>query len=258
MVTINDVITYFETRYPESIRDLSYDEKNTGLLHGSRKTILSGIVLSLECSIEAIEHAVSQNANLIICHHTPFFRPIFKYDESDYRVRVLKLLIQHDIAVYCSHTALDRAKVDYNVSGFLAQTFKFDLIKPFEQDENGYGLGAICNVTISQQELIYQLESIVGSIRTNQIEKEQIKKLAIVGGAGESFWVLAKSMGCDALLTGDVTFHTAQDAMRENFLIIDIGHEAEELALMHLIDWLGEKFPVSPVSFFKQKARILQ
>lgn len=255
MATINDVITYFETRYPEAIRDLTYDEKNTGLLHGSRKTNLTGIVLSLECSIEAIEYAIKQNANLIICHHTPFFKPIFKYDESDYRVRVLKHLIEHDIAVYCSHTALDRAKADYNVSGLLAQVFNFGKPQPLEQDAHGYGLGVICAVDYEQERLLTALAAKVGSVRTNQVTLNKINTVGIIGGAGESYWPLAKKSGCDAFLTGDLTFHTAQDAYRENFLIIDIGHEAEALALELLMSWLAEKFPVS---FFKAKTQILQ
>lgn len=255
MAIIHDVITYFEMRYPSSIRDMAYDEKNTGLLHGSRDTVLTNITLSLECSLEAIDYAVSNNANLIICHHTPFFQPIYKYDDRDYRFQVLKKLIKHDIAVYCSHTAVDRAKAEYNMSGLLARAFNFTNIRPLEQDEAGYGLGVQADAFMTQEQLLNCLAEKVAHVRTNQVIKKEIKKVAILGGSGEYYWRLAKQKGCDAFLTGDLTFHTAQDAHREDFLIIDIGHEAEAIGLSCLQTWLSEQFPVF---FFEQKVQILQ
>lgn len=255
MPTINEVITHFEKRYSPAIRDLTYDAKNTGLLHGNVNTPLTAIVVSLECSLETIEYAVKQQANLIICHHTPFFQPIYQYIDSDYRVQVLKQLIEHHIAVYCSHTAVDRAHPEYNMSGLLARTFHFKSIQPLEQDTDGYGLGVQATIDMTQAQLCTVLKNTLPHIRTNQVLKETIKKVAIVGGAGEYYWRLAKSKGCDALLTGDVTFHTAQDAYREDFLIIDIGHEAEALGLVSIYEWLGEKFPAF---FFQQSVQILQ
>lgn len=255
MATINEVISYFEERYPPEIRDLAYDEKNTELLYGSKETELTSIVVSLECSLEVIAYAVEKQANLIVCHHTPFFRPIYKYDDCDYRVQVLKQLIKYDIAVYCSHTAVDRAKPEHNMSGFIANLFDFTNIQPFEQEQDGYGVGVQADVHMTQQQLLDMLKRKVGSIRTNQVDTAEIKKVGIVGGEGDSHWRLAKAKGCDAFLTGDVTFHTAQDANRENFLIIDIGHQTEGCALVYLHAWLAEKFPAF---FFQQKGQILQ
>lgn len=255
MSTINDVITYFETRYPMSIRDLAYDDKNTGLLHGKRSTELTGVVLSLECSLEALDFAKKSGANLIICHHTPFFRPIYTYDSEDYRYWVLKELIENDIAVYCSHTAFDRAHAKHNVSGLLAKAFGFSDVKPFEQDQQGYGVGAIATVNRNQNDLLNDLKKIVGNIQTNGVTTDVIKNVAIVGGAGEYYWTLAKKKKCDALLTGDLTFHAAQDAKRKNFLIIDISHQAEEISILMLKEWLSEKFTVF---LHKENALILQ
>ena len=38
-----------------------------------------------------------------------------------------------------------------------------------------------------------------------------IKKVAIVNGAGSSYWRKAKKMGADLLITGDVKYHEALD-----------------------------------------------
>ena len=55
-----------------------------------------------------------------------------------------------------------------------------------------------------------------------------IKKVAIVNGAGSSYWRKAKKMGADLLITGDVKYHEALDAMEEGFCIVDIGHYESE------------------------------
>lgn len=251
---IDDVITYFETRYPPSIRDLQYDEKNTGLLYGNTNTRITNIVVSLECSLEAIEFALSQNANFIICHHTPFFKPIEAYNHQDYRVQVLKQLILNDIAVYCSHTAIDRAKPEYNMSGMIAHSFGFTNIRPLEQDKTGYGLGVIADIK-QVDDIQNILHSQLNTLRTNNLPLDAIKTVAIVGGSGEYYWKMAKAKGCDALLTGDVTYHAAQDARREHFPIIDIGHEAESLGMKYVAAWLEEKYPTV---FFQQKEQILR
>lgn len=251
---ISDIISYFETRYPHTIRDLQYDEKNTGLIVGAEQEQLYGVVVSLECSLETIEYAKKQNANLIICHHTPFFQPIQTYNASDYRVKVLKKLLAYNIAVYCSHTALDRAKAEHNISGLLAKTFELQQVSPFLEDEGGYGYGVTAAVTTDQRDFLNHIQAKTSYIQTNNVVTK-LKKVAIVGGAGANFWQVAQSKGCDALLTGDVTYHTAQDAQRESFLLIDIGHEAEELAMQHVARWLAEYYRVD---FFQQKERILQ
>lgn len=254
MATINDIIQYFETRYPMYIRDLAYDENNTGLLYGERDTDLTSAVISLECSLETIHFAISQGANLIICHHTPFFRPITTYDMNDYRVKVLSLLMEHQIAVYCSHTALDRAEASVNVSGLMAKQFKLAHIRSFITDADGYGLGAIGEIDGESHSFLQLLEEKVGRLRTN-MKISGLKTVAILGGSGESYWKEAQRQGCDALLTGDVTFHTAQDAKRENFLLIDISHESERFAMEEVSAWLCEKFSVV---FFEENERIFQ
>lgn len=255
MATIGNVIEYFETRYPSSIRDLTYDKDNTGLLYGEKTTPLTSLVLTLECSLEAIAYAIDKQANLIVCHHTPFFKPIHVYAENDYRVQVLKLLMQHNIAVYCSHTALDRAKPEYNISGLLAQHLGLSHVRALETDDQGYGLGVCVDVNMPSDTFLSLLEDKFGPIRTNQVNQDQIHTIGIIGGAGEYYWKMAKNLQCDAFLTGDVTFHPAQDAHRENFLLIDIGHQAEQFALFQLQDWLNSEFPVF---FFEQKKQILQ
>lgn len=60
------------------------------------------------------------------------------------------------------------------------------------------------------------------------IEKAVIKKIAVVNGAGSSYWKKAKRMGADLLITGDLKYHEALDAKEEGMYILDAGHYESE------------------------------
>ena len=59
---------------------------------------------------------------------------------------------------------------------------------------------------------------VVGELNT------KIKKVAVVTGAGSDMVSLAKTKNCDVIITGDVKYHEAQDALDMNMCIIDCGH----------------------------------
>lgn len=69
------------------------------------------------------------------------------------------------------------------------------------------------------------------------IEKAVIKKIAVVNGAGSSYWKKAKRMGADLLITGDLKYHEALDAKEEGMYILDVGHYESE----HFFNILIEK-----------------
>lgn len=52
----------------------------------------------------------------------------------------------------------------------------------------------------------------------------EVSKVAVVGGSGSSYINLAAFKGAQCLITGDVKYHEAQDALQRNICIIDAGH----------------------------------
>ena len=90
------------------------------------------------------------------------------------------------------------------------------------------------------------LENVV--ISGYDIEKAVIKKIAVVNGAGSSYWKKAKRMGADLLITGDLKYHEALDAKEEGMYILDVGHYESE----HFFNILIEKIlaELSGVEYF--------
>jgi dinuclear metal center YbgI/SA1388 family protein len=68
-----------------------------------------------------------------------------------------------------------------------------------------------------------------------------VKKVAVLGGAGSKYIRHAKFAGADVLVTGDIDFHTAQDAQASGLALIDPGHHAEKIMKPKAAEWLNER-----------------
>ena len=71
---------------------------------------------------------------------------------------------------------------------------------------------------------------------------DEIRKVAICGGAGSFLINKAKSAGADAFISGDMKHHEFFDA-EGKMLVLDIGHyESERYTIDLLHEWISEKF----------------
>ncbi len=69
---------------------------------------------------------------------------------------------------------------------------------------------------------------------------EIVKKVAVVGGDGNSFVGKAAFRGADVLITGDIYYHTAHDAMADGLNLIDAGHNIEKIMKQKLANYLSD------------------
>ncbi len=68
-----------------------------------------------------------------------------------------------------------------------------------------------------------------------------IRKVAVLGGSGARYIRHAIFAGADALVTGDIDFHSAQDALAAGIAIVDPGHHAEKIMKPNVAAWLSER-----------------
>lgn len=69
----------------------------------------------------------------------------------------------------------------------------------------------------------------VSHVRVTGNLEDKIEKVAVLGGSGEKYIHQAKRQGADVYITGDMTFHNAQDAMVSGLNVIDAGHYIEQI-----------------------------
>lgn len=74
-----------------------------------------------------------------------------------------------------------------------------------------------------------QLE--VPAVRVVGDTERMVQKVAVVGGAGNSYVQRAIFAGADVFVTGDISFHVALDAKRDGLSIVDPGHHVEKVMI---------------------------
>lgn len=72
--------------------------------------------------------------------------------------------------------------------------------------------------------------------------KATIEKVAVINGSGADLIQTALHKGCQCVITGDVKYHDAQDAISQAINVIDIGHYHSEKIFTHFIaEYLKEE-----------------
>ncbi|MGK9251697.1 Nif3-like dinuclear metal center hexameric protein [Paenibacillus humicus] len=75
-----------------------------------------------------------------------------------------------------------------------------------------------------------------------------IRKAAVLGGSGAKYWRAAQFAGAQVLITGDIDYHSAHDALAAGMTLIDPGHNAEKIMKAKTADWLRERLAGSKYS----------
>ncbi|NEU09146.1 Nif3-like dinuclear metal center hexameric protein [Flavihumibacter sp. R14] len=104
------------TAYLESIAPLSYQEDydNSGLIVGDPQTEVTSALISLDCTEEVIDEAISRGCNLVISHHPIVFRGLKRFNGKTYVERAVMKAIKNSVALYAIHTNFDNVLTGVN------------------------------------------------------------------------------------------------------------------------------------------------
>jgi len=126
----------------------------------------------------------------------------------------------------------------------------FDLY-PLENSEDVHGFGRIArlNEPVTLQDMALRVKEALGTgVRLVGPASMKVLSVAVIPGSGGSFVTQASREGADILITGDVKYHEAQEALARGLGIIDAGHFATEIPVLStLASWINAKFSHTPV-----------
>jgi len=103
---VEDVINHLNNLAPLAYAE---DFDNVGLLVGNKKQDVSGILVTLDTLESVVDEAIEKHCNLIVSFHPIIFKGLKKLTGKSYVERVVIKAIQHNIAIFAIHTALDNA-----------------------------------------------------------------------------------------------------------------------------------------------------
>ena len=165
-------------------------------------------MLCLTVTEDVVNQARKSGCDLIVSHHPLFYVP----------------LEWGDMNIYSAHTNLDRAK------GGTTDTLisSLGLTVSGEDDFLRY-----VDCEISVEDFIKKLRQISPNMRyVNNFDRKMLNRIAFCAGSGSEFINTAKEGGAEALVTGDLKFHTALDS---DIVVFDIGHFESEILVLRVL-----------------------
>jgi dinuclear metal center YbgI/SA1388 family protein len=226
LATVNDLVELLEELMPSSLAE---DWDNVGLMVGRKGKTVKRILLALDLSKEVVEQAIAQKIDMIITHHPAIFKKLKRVVDNDWQQDLLLTLMENGIAVYSAHTNLDC--VSTGVNDVLAKLLKLEDTDILD-DSNGLGrIGCVEKMTLADYAQFVKTALKADYVIVGDAGK-QVHKVAVCGGAGSDLIDLALAKGADTLVTGDVKYHSAQQAVFSGLNIIDAGHQPTELPVL--------------------------
>ncbi|MRG68365.1 Nif3-like dinuclear metal center hexameric protein [Limosilactobacillus reuteri] len=248
MTTGNQLIARFEKFANPQLAE-KWD--HVGLQIGNPDLPITRLMTTLDVRPEVVDEAIEQNVDFVFAHHPIMFHPAKDLDTRDPQNAMYAKLLANNITVYAAHTNLDTANGGMNdwLADQLHLTNTVPLVPagndPISGEPVGMGrVGELAEPLTLQKFAKYCMD--VFGIRglrliVNPLDQErEIKRVAVLGGAGQDFYQQALEAGADAYVTGDVSYHFAHDMIANHLVVIDPGHHIEVVAAHQLVNLITQ------------------
>jgi dinuclear metal center YbgI/SA1388 family protein len=246
--SLADVVAVLERLYPPSSAQ-SWDR--VGLVSGDPEQRVTSILLAVDPTLGVLEEARVLGADLIVTHHPLLLRGLHAAPADEAKGRTLRTLITRNTALYCAHTNADVAQG--GVGDALATACGLGATEALTIAE-GQQLGRVGDLpeAVSLRDLASslarRLPSAPAGVRVAGPPEALVRRVAVMGGAGDHAFAEVRASGADVYVTADLRHHPALEAREEAALtegrpyLIDAGHYASEwLWLPVLARRLGEE-----------------
>lgn len=234
MNTVNEILQEINLLAPFNIA-MGFD--NCGLLVGSKDKKIVNCIIALDITNEVIDYAKKNNAGLIITHHPIIFNPLKSIKDDS----LVFKLIKNDISVISAHTNLDIATGGVNDA--LASLLNLENISIIENTDEMGRIGSL-NKPMSAMKLAKKIKTTLNAKGvTVTCKNKEIKKVALLGGAGGDYFKSALLSGADVFITGETKHNILIDSINLNVPIITAGHYYTEAPVLYsLKDKLKDSF----------------
>lgn len=234
------------TRHCDRLLDIANIEDWSGAQNGlqvENNGKVRHIAAAVDASLATVKMAIAATADLLIVHHGLFWGPTTPWTGKKYEL--LKLLLEHNLAVYSSHLPLDcHPKLGNNAQ--LAADLGLKKPKTFFY-EKGRDIGLQFTAKTTRKQLIQNLEkSVGGRITLLPGGPATCQKIGIVTGGAGSQLTKAAAEGVDTFITGEGPHHTFALAEEVGINVLYAGHYATEtFGVKALSDHLARKFKLT-------------
>lgn len=206
----------------DSVPDYSGAENGLQIANNGQVTKVGAAV---DAGLEPFRKAIDADIDFLIVHHGLYWNPPVPLVGVAYEK--VKLLLENNLAVYSSHLPLDRHPEIGN-NAIIAQKLGLrtnSTIFPYE----GVDVGVLTEGIESRQELRAGLEDLFpDGIQAIEFGSENLERIAILSGSGNSAVSEILGVGTDTLVTGELRQHHFNMAQELGLNLYACGHYATE------------------------------
>jgi dinuclear metal center YbgI/SA1388 family protein len=207
------------------------------------------VATGVSASVELFERAVQSRAHLLVVHHGIFWGSGPGPVDAAMKRR-LKLLFDADMSLAAYHLPLDAHSVLGN-NALIAGGLGAELVEPFGMHD-GEPIGVLAQLPgegLAERELFARVQRLTSREPVVfDAGPTNVRRVAIVSGAGSSYLPDAVRIGADAFLTGEPAERVMAEAREAGIHFIAAGHYATEtFGVKRLGEHLSQRFGVEHV-----------
>jgi len=231
-LTLREVLEVVEHLYPPSTAQ-SWDR--VGLVTGDPEQPVRRIHLAVDPTLAVIEEARTLGADLLLTHHPLLLRGVHSVATTSAKGAAVTGLVVGDVALYVAHTNADVAAD--GVCEALAEACGLGATEPLTVAED-LPMGRIGDLDAPValrsfvERLATHLQAAAGGIRVAGPPDAVVRRVAVLGGAGDDLFDAVRTGGADVYVTADLRHHPALEAREEarggTPYLVDAGHWASE------------------------------
>ncbi len=229
---LSEVVAALDRLYPQ---DTAMTWDRVGLVTGDPDQPVRRIHFAVDPTLAVIDEARRLGADLLITHHPLLLRGVHSVATTSAKGAAVTSLVVGDVALYAAHTNADVATP--GVSDALAAACGLTGTAPLSV-QDGVGLGRVGDLPEPAtlrgfaERLAAALPPAPVGIRVSGPEDAAVRRVAVLGGAGDDRLDAVRASGCDVYVTADLRHHPALEAREEARggppYLIDAGHWASE------------------------------
>jgi dinuclear metal center YbgI/SA1388 family protein len=243
VITVSELVAHLDERVPCS---WAYDWDRVGLLAGSGEWQVRRIFAAVDPSRDTLARAQDAGANVLLTHHPAFLDPLDAVVSGKGSPGLVFEALRLGIALVNCHTNMDRAPEGADA---LPDVLGLEMAGPLEPQGDDVlrpRMGRICPAP--EESTLGTLASVVAARlgvrpRVWGPRDALVRRVAVAPGSGRSLVAAAMAAGCEALLTGELRYHEAHDALEAGLLVIEAGHDATERPLTRALAAIASSAP---------------
>jgi dinuclear metal center YbgI/SA1388 family protein len=206
------------------------------------------VLLAVDPVQQVADEAVAFGADLLVTHHPLYLRGTTTVSAGTFKGRVVHTLIRGGVALHVCHTNADTA--DPGVSDALAEAVGLRVTGPLlpapDDPEGRRGTGRVGTLPAAiplsafAAQVAQGLPATATGIRVAGDPDRPVRRVAVCGGSGDSFFEAVRAAGVDAYVTADLRHHPASEAVEaggpDGPALVDAAHWATEWPWLRLAE----------------------